>query len=293
MSARRRRLGPQAAALAVLCGCGEGAGSPGAGHWPSLEAGQPAPAAIVQGRPAAAELYPAVGVLLRWPATAGAAPAVVCGASMVDARVLVSAAHCWDDGRRRGREVLYFSRQADVSAGGIMPSDRVEVVEVAMHPGFDAGGHGSMLGLGQANDLALMRLREPIEAVPPLSWLPAEDGDRLQEGLAVTVVGWGKSRCRGGQAGRKHVADTRISALAAYEMQVGDGDGDGRKCYADSGAPTLLADDDPARPPMVIGIASHTYYDEQNCQHGHVDTRVDAYADWLASTLRMWQNQAP
>jgi len=69
-------------------------------------------------------------------------------------------------------------------------------------------------------------------------------------------------------------------------MQIGGDTETTRKCHGDSGGPTYLEVDTPHdEASRVIGVTSHTY-DAEDCNKGGVDTRVDAYLDWIDDELR-------
>lgn len=84
----------------------------------------------------------------------------------------------------------------------------------------------------------------------------------------------------------KNCGEARIGEVAEWEFQVGTDRASTRKCRGDSGGPTYLqvapGSDFPRR---VVGVTSHAY-DESLCDEGGLDTRVDAYLDWLDARMR-------
>ncbi len=77
-----------------------------------------------------------------------------------------------------------------------------------------------------------------------------------------------------------------LSELGDYELQVGAEAEDVRKCHGDSGGPTFLdIETDSTESMRIIGVTSHAY-DESDCDSkGGVDTRVDAYLDWIDNEM--------
>ncbi len=86
-----------------------------------------------------------------------------------------------------------------------------------------------------------------------------------------------------GTVGEKVCAASFINELGAFEMQIGDTGA--RKCHGDSGGPTYLeVDAGDSSSLRVIGVTSRAY-DESDCLKGGVDTRVDAWLDWIDAEM--------
>ena len=70
-------------------------------------------------------------------------------------------------------------------------------------------------------------------------------------------------------------------------MKIGELEDDVRKCHGDSGGPSFMevtADTEVST--RLVGVTSHAY-DRSDCEEtGGVDTRVDAYLDWIDGELR-------
>ena len=89
---------------------------------------------------------------------------VFCGGSLVDARTVLTAAHCAVRVPNGGAEVL-VGRTNLLDSGG----QRVRVLSVATHPAFDATTF--------RNDVALLRLASPVRGTPVTLGAAARDAD--------------------------------------------------------------------------------------------------------------------
>ncbi len=100
---------------------------------------------------------------------------VFCGGSLIDARTVLTAAHCAAQIGPRGAEVL-AGRTNLLDDGGV----RVRVASTATHPGFDPATF--------RDDVAILRLASPVAAAPIAL---ATAGAQPVPGTPATVLGWG------------------------------------------------------------------------------------------------------
>ena len=100
---------------------------------------------------------------------------VFCGGSLIDARTVLTAAHCAAQIGPRGAEVL-AGRTNLLDDGGV----RVRVASTATHPGFDPATFH--------DDVAILRLASPVAAAPIAL---AAAGAQPVPGTPATVLGWG------------------------------------------------------------------------------------------------------
>lgn len=70
----------------------------------------------------------------------------MCGASLLSANRLVTAAHCWFDGRNQGWQVVVVLGTNQLFSGGT----RITTTNVIMHPQYNANNIN--------NDVAMIRL---------------------------------------------------------------------------------------------------------------------------------------
>jgi hypothetical protein len=275
---------------------------------------EPAVAAdgIINGEAAGSDDWPmAGGLMMSLDVSFGAHQLLLdtflCSSTLIAPDVVLLAAHCVDPEALNYSMTFGFgeteilamgwTREADLTywtedMGTGFPDDAVPVTEARYHADFDI--QALEVGLGENHDIALLFLAEPVLDVP-LGVLPTvEEAAQMTEGAPVTVVGWGQQVATGlfepppaGTYGIKQQGESTIAGLGSYEMQIGAEVSDVRKCHGDSGGPTFFdVDAASVGKTRVVGVTSHAY-DETDCNEtGGVDTRVDAYLDWIDAELR-------
>jgi hypothetical protein len=227
----------------------------------------------------------------------------VCSSTLIAPDVVMLAAHCLDEmaftygyGTMEINEVVW-SRQADLTewdgsgrASG-WPDDAIRAIDWVTHRDFDL--RSLSMGVAENSDIALLFLEEPVLDVP-FAYIPtAEEGDQLEEGLMVTIVGWGQQVATdtwesppAGTYAIKQWGEAPVGDIGEFEFQVGPDEDDPRKCHGDSGGPTFThVATDAAESLRVVGVTSHAY-DGTDCNEtGGVDTRVMAFRDWVENQM--------
>jgi hypothetical protein len=264
--------------------------------------------AIINGVSATEDDYPMTGGMLMratidiW-GSSSPISSLICSSTLIAPDVVLLAAHCLDDyaltygmGEVSDKE-LRWTRQADLTswdgtgANPDWPADAIEVIDSVMHEDFDLTT--MQTGIAANSDIALLFLAEAVTDIEPAYLPTAEEAAQLEEGLQVTVVGWGQQVATGffeqpesGTYAVKMMGESTIDELGEAELQVGAEESDVRKCHGDSGGPTFLdIETDTAEAMRIIGVTSHAY-DETDCDSkGGVDTRVDAYLDWIDAEM--------
>ena len=179
---------------------------------------------------------------------------VVCTATLIAPRVILTAAHCvqsetWPD--------AFFG--AAPGQGGA----RIALADVRRHPAFDP--------TTLANDVALAVLAEPapVGATP---WpLPAAPLDATAQGLALRLVGFGRTSSTDTSPPRKRSGAATLTSLAATELQFAAAPS--QTCDGDSGGPAFAT---VGGIEVLVGVTSSG---DPMCSQQARDMRSDAYAD--------------
>jgi MYXO-CTERM domain-containing protein len=273
---------------------------------PGLPARDDPPAPIINGDEADEDVYPMTGgmivdLTLTYQGSAYDMRMFMCSSTLIAPDVVALAAHCLDEttltygyGEAEFNDVRW-TRQPDLTEWSgyertnAWPDDAVAAWDWVVHPDFDIWSLS--YEVGENADVALLFLDTPVLDVPYARLAVAEEEQALLvEGAEVDVVGWGQQTATSGYEAPpdgtyalKMWGTSVLGDVGEFEMQVGPDEDDVRKCHGDSGGPTFLTVDDGFR---LVGITSHAY-DQTDCDRkGGVDTRVDAYLDWIDAELR-------
>lgn len=195
-----------------------------------------------------------------------------CTASVIDPRVLLTAAHCVTSPRGT---VAYYRDQAGEPVLG-------EASEIEIHPGFrpDAARR-SMLSI----DLALVRLAEPL----PASFRPVTLSSqvRLEQGQRLLVAGFGiadETLPRTGGVLREGILEA-TAAESPLLVHLRDPEGTGLgACTGDSGAPVFT----PGRPVVVAVAIWAKGEDGQRCGALTQAVLVGPQRHWIDAILQSW-----
>lgn len=266
--------------------------------------------AIINGERCGPETHPTtVGIILDGELGTGRGTmplrAAQCTGTLIAPDVVLAAAHCVDSrilpyvmyGATIEREDYYVSFTDDLTDvggenGGPLPDDAIKARDWVWGTGWHPNNFaGDVSGPGNFKDIALIFLDEPVTHVQPMLLITAEEAAQLAEGREVEISGYGQTRPARNQwdqppSGEKVCGTSFIGDLGTHEMQIGGDQSSTRKCHGDSGGPTYFdVATEFTNKRRVIGITSHAY-DESDCAKGGVDTRVDAWLEWIDAQMR-------
>jgi hypothetical protein len=225
---------------------------------------------VIGGQPTAEGDFPIVGALL---SDSFGQPQFFCTGTLIAPDVVLTAAHCLEPGEYF-QGLPSFTLATDTTQLG--PEDVVAAKSVHQHPMYD----GQFGALGREYDVGIVLLAQPLTGAP-LARLPspAQAAAGLVTGATLAIVGYGQTEPQPGSmtGGVKYDAFTALGRVGPYEIQVGSA-GQPQNCFGDSGGPAFALIENE---PMIVGVVSRGLTDSETCDQGGIDTRVDAYLDFI------------
>jgi secreted trypsin-like serine protease len=222
--------------------------------------------------------YPAVGLLadLR-----GDKPVFVCSGVLIAPDAVLTAAHCLEAFSEADVGFALASELSGLAKGAFRSPSRIDIEPLY------AGIQNAPLGLGKANDIALMSFAQDFSAAPILILRPSEAKQALVTGTRVTVVGAGQNVAPPDTdgVGTLRQASIRLADIGQFELDLAL-QGDPQPCFGDSGGPVLWSASDGSL--RLLGVISRNANAAvSTCQDGALATRADEYVPFIASNITL------
>lgn len=246
-------------------------------------------ATIVGGQSIDASYFPATGALLVRQSQASTTYEHVCTATLVDADLLLTAAHCQSselskqDCAETAPACYLFCQQA-VLPPFVQKGEADKFVcspahDFIPHPHYKLPDLASRGLQDDVFDLALLRLKKPLTKITPaqLGFFLASPSE-----TEVHLVGYGYDAdpWQGFDAtspARKSYAISQLAKVGRREMHIGAHPEAPHKSFGDSGGPTFIQTPHGMR---LVGITSRLY-DLWDPDAGNIDSLLDPTDPWL------------
>jgi trypsin len=205
-----------------------------------------------------------------------------CGGTVIKSNWILTAAHCVEN-RTLPSMIQVIQGLDDLTLGA---GARISVTKIVMHEKYDPET--------KDNDIALLRLSNPITSRPISLITPKEEVDALPPTTRVLISGWGHTKEDGKKSPKLQKAIVEIidrtvcNSPDSYKGTITDNmlcaaseDKPGKikdSCQGDSGGPMVLRH--PDKGPILVGVVSFGYGCARAKYYG-VYTRVSKYIDWI------------
>lgn len=213
-----------------------------------------------------------------------------CGGSILNANVVLTAAHC----AKLGPKFRIGFGLVDVNAGNPKGQYRVTTTKLVHER---AGTEGFL-----SNDIALLHFDEPVSFNEHIEPIRLPTGDDSYFDREVVMSGWGEVHTDSHMPHIlryvKSIVVSNLYCSIRYEYNhvystniCIDGFENKGICRGDSGGPLVLYEHDGQ--PTLIGVASFLSNQGCNSSYPRVFVRVTSYLDWIHKNVELLMRRAP
>lgn len=217
----------------------------------------------------------------------------MCGASLIAAQFVLSAAHC-DEYAIKAAMNRQYNERGGSSAN---PNEQIiDICKVERHPSY--GTQGS------AYDISIYMLCEPVTTLGFEDYVILNDQDVLNGGASLTVTGWGATAEGSGNAHNLQEVEVLYipnqecsqfygsGAISNDMMCAGWKEGGKDACQGDSGGPLVIPQQKAEGPNecVQVGVVSWGAGCARREKPG-VYAKVSYFKDWITSTITSLSSQ--